>query len=189
MSSLDKIHFYSFIIGQSAVDTGGVLRQFFTDCFDQMLDGGEDMSPLFEGHDRRKLPLYDSGLVLSEVMQMVGKIMGLSLLQAGIGMGCLAPSVFLYIASGEIAKAIEHISIEDTGNITLQGYINRVSVFVEVHSFGLRCQLIKWHRWCQLNLFPFQWCQLNSFSFIVIWSDRSKLDQKIGLFENIRTLH
>ncbi len=41
--------------GQTAIETGGVLRQFYTDVFDQMIDGGEDVPPLFEGSDHKKL--------------------------------------------------------------------------------------------------------------------------------------
>ena len=60
--------------GQSAVDTGGVLRQFFTDVFTQIMEGGGDLPPLFEGYSYRKLPVYNAGTVLCGVLELVGKI-------------------------------------------------------------------------------------------------------------------
>ncbi len=43
--------------GQAAIDTGGVLRQFFTDVFEEMVNGYEDLAPFFEGSKFRKLPV------------------------------------------------------------------------------------------------------------------------------------
>ena len=53
---------------QPGVDTGGVLRQFYTVVFEQMLIGTDDMPPLFEGKQGRKVPIYNAGVIISNVM-------------------------------------------------------------------------------------------------------------------------
>ena len=44
--------------GQSAVGTGGVLRQYYSIIFEQMVTGCDLISPIFEGCERRKLTVF-----------------------------------------------------------------------------------------------------------------------------------
>ena len=81
--------------GQPAVDTGGVLRQFCTDVFPaQMLQGADGLPPLFEGNENRKLPFYNSGIAVSDVMKLIGKIFSHSIVK--VGLSC-SSNVSLYL--------------------------------------------------------------------------------------------
>lgn len=44
--------------GQSAVGTGGVLRQYYSIIFEQMVTGCDLIPPIFEGCERRKLTAF-----------------------------------------------------------------------------------------------------------------------------------
>ncbi len=112
--------------GQSAIDTGGVLRQFFTDVFTQIMEGGGDLPPLFEGYVYRKLPVHNAGTVLSGVLELVGKIIAHSIIQAGIGPCCLSPPVYRFLATGDLNEAITLLSIDDVVNPALKNYIKLV---------------------------------------------------------------
>ena len=114
--------------GQAAVDTGGVTRQFYTNVFDQMITGYEEIPRMFEGKDRRLLPIHNAGFVLSGLMEIVGKMMAHSIIQVGVGFAGLAPCIYQYIVTGDISKTIDFVSIDDLGSPVIDHYLNRVSV-------------------------------------------------------------
>ena len=116
--------------GQPAIDTGGVLRQFYTDCFQQMIVGC-DLPAIFEGCDNRKLPVHNTGIVLSGLMELAGKLMAHSIIQAGICVNHLAPYVYHYLSSGDLAASMEYVTIQDSPNHLVKHYISKVSFFSE----------------------------------------------------------
>lgn len=99
--------------GQPAVDTGGVIRQFYTDSFCQMLEGVDGMPPLFEGAEGRKLPIYNTCVAVSGVMKLVGKLFAHCLVQTGTGPSFLAPVVYKYLCTGDFQSILGDINIED----------------------------------------------------------------------------
>lgn len=112
--------------GQAAIDTGGVLRQFFTDVFMQMVTGCEDVPPLFEGSTNRKLPICSAGTVVSGVFELVGKIIAHSIVQAGVGMPYFSPASFKYLVTSDLSEAINYVTIEDVTNPAIKHYIDKV---------------------------------------------------------------
>ena len=112
--------------GQSAIDTGGVLRQFFTDVFMHMVTGCEDVPPLFEGPINRKLPICSAGTVVSGVFELVGKIIAHGIIQAGVGMPCFSPASFKYLVTNDLSEAINFVTIDDVTNPTIKHYIDKV---------------------------------------------------------------
>lgn len=56
---------------QPAADTGGVLRQFYSDCTQQLLEGADGIPPLFEEEENRKLPCFNAGVVMSGMIKFV----------------------------------------------------------------------------------------------------------------------
>ena len=117
--------------GQAAIDTGGVARQFFTDVFTEMIEGSNSAIPtLFEGSDRRKLPIHNAGTVMSGIMEYVGKIMAHSLAQVGVGMCCLAPAVYRYLCCGDVSQVFHCFSSEDCVNKEINHYIEKVSIYI-----------------------------------------------------------
>lgn len=101
---------------QPAADTGGVLRQFYTDCFTQLLEGSDSLPALFEGKDYRKIPGVNAGFVVSGLLKFVGKIWAHCICQIGIGFSHLAPAIYSYICSGDATEANKDATIEDVVN-------------------------------------------------------------------------
>lgn len=75
--------------GQPAADTGGVTWQFYTQLVEVI------SQQLFRG-DTFKIPIYNSNMVVSAIMKLVGTIIVLSILQGGPGLPVFCPSVYLY---------------------------------------------------------------------------------------------
>jgi len=112
---------------QPAIDTGGVLRQFYTDCFAQMVDGG-NLPAIFEGNDNCKVPVSNSAIMLSGIMELTGKLIAHSIVQANIGIGYLAPCVYEYLVTGDLSAATELVSIDDSFNDYVKDYNKRVNI-------------------------------------------------------------
>ena len=68
--------------GQPAADTGGVTRQFYT----QLL---QEISQQFFQGDTFKTPIYNSNMVVSGIMKLVGTVITHSILQGGPGFPCI----------------------------------------------------------------------------------------------------
>ena len=114
--------------GQSAIDTGGVLRQFYTDVFDQMIDGGEDVPALFEGSDHKKVPIHNASTVLSGVFELVGKIIVHALVLANVGICCFSPASYRYLVTGDLSATIDFVTVEDVANPVIKEYIEKVNL-------------------------------------------------------------
>ena len=111
--------------GQPAVDTGGVLRHFYTLVFHQMVHGSDGIPPLFEGNDV-KLPVYNTGVIVSNVMELVGKIIAHAIIQVGVGPICFSPAIFQYLVFGNVEKVVPMLTKEETSSKT-RHYIDLVS--------------------------------------------------------------
>ena len=118
---------------QPAVDTGGVLRQFYTVVFEQMLIGTDDMPPLFEGKQGRKVPIYNAGVIVSNVMCLIGKMMSHSIVQVGIGPACFSPPIFYYFVSGDFNQVIPKLSVDDTTAKT-RYYVDMVCIYIYIYT-------------------------------------------------------
>eukprot|EP00794_Sanderia_malayensis_P002230 gene2230-2539_t len=108
--------------GQAAVDTGGVLRQFFSDVFHQLVEGTQDLQPLFEGPGRRKYPVYNMRTVLSGVFELLGKLMAHCLAQIGIRINCLAPAAYRFLITEELTETIGCLTLDDAVNPLIHQY-------------------------------------------------------------------
>ena len=115
--------------GQPAVDTGGVLRQFYTDIFQQMLSGIDGMPALFEGNENRKLPIYNTGVAISGVMVLVGKIIAHAIVQVNVGPAFLAAPVYTYICTGNFSAVVSMINLDDVTS-KVKHYVNQVHILL-----------------------------------------------------------
>ena len=79
--------------GDPAVDTGGVLRQAFTEFFSMVSHETENFR-LFTGPDGRLSPLYSSEHILTGVFEILGKVVAHSIVQGGPRFPNLAPGIF-----------------------------------------------------------------------------------------------
>ena len=57
---------------QPAIDSGGILHQFYSDLFDALAEG--KLMELFEGEINRKVPSYRPEAVMSGLLEMIGKM-------------------------------------------------------------------------------------------------------------------
>ena len=92
--------------GQPAVDTGGVTRQFFTKLL-------QVISDMFFHGSSYKSPVYNAGIVASGMMKYFGTIIVHSILQGGPGFPVFSPSVYCYLATGDIDSAMQTMTIQD----------------------------------------------------------------------------
>ena len=112
--------------GEPAVDTGGVLRQAFTDVFSEIANGSSSLR-LFRGVDASRLtPIYSSEHVLTGVFEVLRKMIAHSLIQGGPGFPYLAPSIYWYIATGDLSEAVARCSFVDVGDHELACFVERV---------------------------------------------------------------
>ena len=92
--------------GQPAADTGGVLRQFFTDLLTEITNS------YFHG-SYYKLPLYNIKIVSSNVFKYIGTIAVHSILHEGPPLGIFSPGVYRYLVTGDIQATMGKITIDD----------------------------------------------------------------------------
>lgn len=110
---------------QVALDTGGVLRQFYSDVFVALSQNGDHLK-LFEGEAKRQLQLFRSEHVVSGIFEILGKMIAHSLVQGGPGFPYLALVVYSYISTGDLQAALLHVSAVDVCDPILSTIIERV---------------------------------------------------------------
>ena len=113
------------IKNQAAVDTGGVLRQFYSDVF-ASLARNDEMS-LFQGDARRRLPLFKNEHAVTGIFEILGKMIAHSLVQEGPGFPYLSPVIYSYISTGDLQAALVKGSVIDVCDPTVAGVIQKVS--------------------------------------------------------------
>ena len=122
--------------GEPAVDTGGVLRQAFTDVFGEISSGNSCLR-LFRGSNGRLTPIYSSEHVLTGVFEVLGKMIAHSLIQGGPGFPFLAPGIYWYVATGDLSEAVARSSFVDIGDAELSSFVERVrfkNIYINLRS-------------------------------------------------------
>lgn len=112
--------------GQPAADTGGVICQFYT----QLL---QEMSQQFFQGDTFKTPIYNSNMVVSGIMKLVGTVITHSILQGGPGFPVFSPSVYHYLATGDFDAAVQKISVNDC-TVSTKHFIDQASILVVTYT-------------------------------------------------------
>ena len=102
-----------------------------------MLEGSSDLPTLFEGNENFKVPVCNPSVMVSGIMVFAGKIFSHALVQGQIGIRCLAPCIYEYLASGKLSCA--------TGLVSLDAYFSQkglVYFFILVmFSYHFLCQM------------------------------------------------
>ena len=65
-----------------------------------MVDECEEIPQLFVGDDNKKTPVFNASMLMSRMMETVGKIMAHALFSAGVGMKRLLPAVYKFLVTG-----------------------------------------------------------------------------------------
>lgn len=97
------------------IDTGGVRKQVYTTVFECFASNGKCC--LFEGAMNHVRPIYTPEARCSGLFKVLGRMIGHSILQDGIGFPYLSPTCYWYIVEGE-DRALEYVSIADVGQDT-----------------------------------------------------------------------
>ena len=108
--------------GQPAADAGGVTHQFYT----QLL---QEISQQFFQGDTFKTPIYNSNMVVSGIMKLVGTVITHSILQGGPGFPVFSPSVYHYLATGDFDAAVQKISVNDC-TVATKHFIDQASILL-----------------------------------------------------------
>lgn len=102
-----------------------MLRQAFTDVFVEIATGSSGLR-LFRGAERRLTPICSSEHVLTDVFEVLGKMIAHSLVQGGPGFPFLAPGIFWYSATADLVVAVRRSSFVDIGDSELACFVERV---------------------------------------------------------------
>ena len=121
------IPIFIYLKGQPAIDTGGVLRQVFSNVF-HALANNEVIKNIFVGSEDRLLPAFSNELVVNGFFETLGKMIAHSLVQGGPGFPYLSPTIYWYLATGDLQVALQRASCADVDNHDLVDYITRVCV-------------------------------------------------------------
>ena len=110
---------------QPAADTGGVLRQFFT----QLL---KEISEHFFFGEKSRRPIYNSDIVSSGMMKLVGTIIVHSVLLAGLGFPVFSRSLYRYLATGKTDEVIQNMTVDDC-SLPVRNFIEVIFRFLELN--------------------------------------------------------
>jgi len=106
--------------GQSAIDAGGPLRQFYTLAIQEI------SRRLFEGNSAKLVPKVDANTCLTEIYTVIGKMIAHNIAQGCQGFPVLADACFSYLCSGSIQQAAVFVKIEQVANGVYQHFIKEV---------------------------------------------------------------
>lgn len=110
---------------QLAIDTGGVLHEFFSTVKKGLSLKG--VFPMFEGPRERLLFNYEPSCHAAEIPKILGKIVAHSLVHGCGGFPHLAPSHYYFIATGDIQKAAAYASVYDIYDAEKRVILNKVT--------------------------------------------------------------
>lgn len=111
---------------QPAIDTGGVLREFFTIVKDKFINEG--MFKMFEGPQERLLFNFEQSCLAAGVPEILGKLVAQSLVHGCGGFPHLAPSHYYYVATGDPQKAAAYASVYDVYDTEKRDIVNKVQL-------------------------------------------------------------
>lgn len=114
--------------GESGIDAGGVRREYGTLLSKEIFSAKAN---LFEGDERRKLPIYSIDSVDARLFQLAGKMVAYLIIHLDIGIPCLSPAVYNYIATSSINP--DFCSVEDVVDMDLKKRISQVSTYILQH--------------------------------------------------------
>ncbi len=98
------------------IDMCGVRKQVYTTVFESFAQNSTKVR-LFEGAPNFIRPLYTPEATCSGLFKVLGRMIGHSILQDGIGFLYISPTCYLYMVDGE-HKAFDYACIDDVGEDT-----------------------------------------------------------------------
>lgn len=81
-----------------------------------------------KGPEDRKVPLYSIDAINSRLFQLAGKIVSYLIVHLDIGIPCLSPAAYNYIATESVSP--ECCSVDDIVDLELKDLISKVNSFI-----------------------------------------------------------
>lgn len=110
-------------LGEAGIDAGGLSREYGTSLRKELFS---TTANLFEGFEKRKLPIYNLGGIQSNLYYLAGKMVAYLLVHLDIGIPVLSPAFYSYIVTEDIGIASECCSIDDVPDFEIKKWINEV---------------------------------------------------------------
>ena len=98
-------------VGQPAVDSGGVRRQFFNDSIEKFAFSS-DLN-LFVGSPFRLRPRHSTQIIISGTMKIIGRLIAHAILLEGIGFPYLSPCLYWYMCTQSENIALQYALLDD----------------------------------------------------------------------------
>ena len=89
-----------------------------------MVNGCGEIPQLFIGDDNRKASVFNASILISRVMETVGKIMAHALVSAGVGMKWISPAVYKFLVTCDITDIC--VTINDVVSPGIKYYLRKV---------------------------------------------------------------
>eukprot|EP00794_Sanderia_malayensis_P000786 gene786-76_t len=105
-----------------AINAGGLKRKFFQDVLDAILSGNE--MKLFEGC--KFAPVCSSTTLMSNVLEVVGKIVSHSIVEGGPPFAHLASPIYWYLITGSMESYMQHANILDVISAGIKYVVERI---------------------------------------------------------------
>lgn len=108
-------------------DTGGVLRQCFTDTFHRFIE--QWFTPCH--NNLSFLPSYKGNVSVTKLFVVLGKLLGSSIKQLGLGLKVFPASVYAYLCTGSISETIPILpgDVADTKKVNVLEKVFIVYIF------------------------------------------------------------
>ena len=110
------------VFAGEADDAGGLGREYGTLLRNAIFSAEAN---LFEGQEERKLPLYSIDGIHSRLFLLAGKMVAYLIIHLDIGIPCLSPAVYNYIATGCVTP--DCCSVDDIVDLELKELISQVT--------------------------------------------------------------
>ena len=109
--------------GERGIDAGGLRREYGNLLRQQVFSSN---AGLFEGIEKRKLPVYSVEAIQSEIFFVVGKMIAYLIVHLDLAVPCFSPAIYNYIASGNVDGSSAFCEARDLPDIDMQKWILQV---------------------------------------------------------------
>ena len=97
---------------ESGIDGGGPRREYFSLLMKELVSPYAPFR-LFEGSDRRLLPMHNTDALWGGLFKVAGRMIVSSIINGGPGFPCLALPVYTYLITGSVGEAVDFAIADD----------------------------------------------------------------------------
>lgn len=111
--------------GEAGLDVGG-LRIEYCSLLAKTIFSND--ASLFKGLSDRMVPIYNASAIQSDIFGLAGKMMSYMIVHHDISFPCMSPSVYEYLATGDLDKAARLSSVLDVPDLDIPEIISKVTM-------------------------------------------------------------